>query len=183
MTEPTGVVAGPFMRILQCMDCRTMEAMPDYPPEANPMDDVVLHRLDEKHGGHTEQPHYRTILRIPQAVYDDVPARRQIVKQAWEGKTGFAPSYYDIKDTLKEDAVNCHRAHNRQVPCIDYRDSSKKLRSPSQGERDKLARGLPRAFKGDRDAIKHGAPITYLCDFCPVNVAVEYAKRKERGEA
>lgn len=160
-----------------------MEELPDYPPDGPPQLDVHLHYIDEKHGGHTEQPHYRTLLRVPVAAWNDRAAKKQIVKDAWATEKGFAPSYYDVKDTLKEDAVNCHRRHNRQVPCLDYRDSSKRLRAPTQDERDKLAANLPRAFKGDRDAIKHGAPQAFLCDFCPVQVAVEYAQRKARGEA
>lgn len=183
MTADPGVVEGAQIRILQCFECKTMEVMPDYPPDGPPQLDVVLHRLDEKHGGASQQPHYRTVLRIPEAAWNDRSAQKQIVDQAWKNETGFKPSYYDVKDTLKEDAVKCHIEHRRQVPCIDYRDSSKRLRAPTQDERNKLAANLPRAFKGDRDAIKHGAPQTFLCDFCPVQVAVEFAQRKARGEA
>lgn len=177
-----GVVEGPQIRLLVCFECKTMEVMPDYPPDAHNSGDVVLWSLDEKHGGRTEMPHNRTVLRIPEVAWNDKAAQKQIIAGIWENKSGFSPSYYDVKDTLKEDAVKCHQQHLRQVPCIDYRDSTKKLRSPTQGERDSLAAKLPRAFKGDRDAIKHGAPTVYLCDFCPVQVAVEHAQRKSRGE-
>lgn len=185
MTEPTGVVAGPQIRILQCFTCKTMEEMPDYPPDADPNNDVVLWAVDEKHGGRTQQPHHRTILRIPKAVYDDRAARRQIVKQAWESvDKGFVPSYYDIKNTLMDDAVKCHIQHNRQVPCIDYRDGSKRLRAPSQSDRDRLVKDMSGAGRNtvNLEAIKHGAPQKYLCDFCPVQVAVEFERRKARGE-
>lgn len=181
----TGIVQGEHVRILQCFNCKTMEEMPDYPPDANPERDVVLHAVDEKHGGHTQQPHTRTILRIPKKVYDDRAARRQIVEQAWKDEKGFVPSYYDIKNTMVEDATKCFVEHRRHVPCIDYRDSSKKLRAPSQSDRDRLARDMSGAGRNkvDLDAIKHGAPQQYLCDFCPVQVAVEHARRVERGEA
>lgn len=174
---------GPQLRILQCFSCRSMEELPDYPAEANPDDDVTLHYLDEKHGGRTQQPHHRTLLRIEKRVWDDRAARRQIVERAWESTSGFKPSYYDIKATLQEDAVNCHRAHQRQVPCIDWRDSSKRLTAPTQGDRERLARDLPRSFRGDRERIAKGAPTQFLCDYCPVSVAVEHAKRRARGEA
>lgn len=184
MTEP-GIVQGEHVRLLQCFDCKTMEEMPDYPPDANPQNDVVLHAVDEKHGGHTQQPHYRTILRIPKAAYDDRAARRQIIDQAWKDVKGFTPSYYDIKNTLQEDAAKCFIEHRRSVPCIDYRIDAKRLRAPSQGDRDRLAKDLSGAARNkfNLDAIKHGAPQKFLCDFCPVQVAVEHARRVERGEA
>lgn len=174
---------GEQLRLLQCFTCRTMEELPDFPPEANPNDDVTLHYIDRKHGGETQQPHHRTLLRVEKRVWEDRKARRQIVEQAWTAEKGFKPSYYDIKSTLQEDAVNCHRAHQRQVPCIDWRDSSKRLTPPTQRDREKLARELPRSFGGDRERIAKGAPTQFLCDYCPVAVAVEHAKRKARGEA
>lgn len=172
---------GPQLRVLQCFECKTMEELPDF--EGNPADDVTLHYLDQKHGGSSQQPHHRTLLRVEQRVWEDRNAKKQIVEQAWTAEKGFKPSYYDIKDTLKEDAVNCHRAHQRQVPCIDWHDSTKKLTSPTSRDRAKLAAELPRSFGGDRDAIAKGAPVQYLCDFCPVAVAVEHAKQKARGVA
>jgi hypothetical protein len=174
---------GPQLRILQCFTCRSMEELPDYPTEANPADDVTLHYVDRKHGGDSEMPHHRTLLRVEQRVWEDRAAKRQIVEQAWSAEKGFTPSYYDIKATLQEDAVNCHRAHMRQVPCIDWRDPSKRLTSPTARDRQQLARELPRSFGGDREAIAHGGPQQYLCDYCPVSAAVEHAKRKARGEA
>lgn len=183
MTEP-GVVEGEQVRLLMCFECKTMEEMPDFPPGARTEDDVVLWAVDEKHGGRSQQPHHRTILRMPKAAYDDRQARRQIIDKAWEGTAGFTPSYYDIKNTLMEDAVKCHIEHHRQVPCIDYRISEKRLRSPSQGDRDRLAKDLSGAARNsfNLDAIKHGAPQKFLCDFCPVQVAVEFERRKARGE-
>lgn len=174
---------GEQLRILQCFTCKSMEELPDYPPESNPLNDVVLHHVDEKHGGTSQQPHHRTLLRVEKRVWEDRKARRQIVEQAWSEEKGFKPSYYDIKNTLMDDAVKCHTAHKRQVPCIDWMDSSKRLRSPSQSDRERLAKDLPRSFGGDRDAIAHGAPQQYLCNYCPVAVAVEHAKRVARGEA
>lgn len=182
-TEAVDIPRGEQVRILVCFECKTMEEIPDFPPEANPLDDVILFYVDEKHGGQTQQPHHRTLMRVEKRVWDDRPARRQIIKQAWEGTSGFKPSYYDLRNTLQEDAVNCHKAHQRQVPCIDWRDGSKRLRSPSQSDREKLARDLPRSMHVDTDRLVKGAPQRYLCDFCPVAVAVEHAKRVARGEA
>lgn len=174
---------GEQIRILQCFACKTMEELPDFPPDANPVDDVTLHYVDEKHGGRSEQPHHRTLLRVEKRVWEDRKARRQIVDQAWSEEKGFKPSYYDVKLTLQDDAVKCHIAHQRQVPCIDYRDSTKRLTAPTAAARQALAKEMPRSFGGDRDRIAKGAPIQYLCSFCPVQVAVEHAQRKARGEA
>lgn len=173
---------GPQVRVLVCYECKTQEQIPDYPPSANPDNDFTLHYVDEKHGGHTQQAHHRVLHRVSEAVWKDPRARKGILERTWDGKTGFTPQYYDIKDTLQEDAVKCHIAHQRQVPCIDWKDSSKRLKSPTAGDRQKLARDLPRSFKGDRDAIAKGAPVQYLCEFCPVAAAVEHAKQKARGE-
>jgi hypothetical protein len=183
--EEMGVVTGPQIRVLICMECKTAEQLPDYPPDARPEDDVVLHTVDEKHGGQTQQPHYRTVLRVPETAWKDRAAKQQILDRAFEGVTGFKPSYYDIKDTLQEDAVKCHISHHRQVPCIDYRDASKKLRAPTQKDRDALVADLSgtQRNKFNLEAVKHGAPTVYLCDFCPVQVAVEFKQRQERGEA
>lgn len=174
---------GECLRLLQCFECKSVEELPDYPLAAKPADDVTLHYLDRKHGGGSEQPHHRTLHRIEKRVWGDRAAQRQIMDQMWTSEKGFKPSYYDIKDTLKDDAVKCHIAHQRQVPCIDWKDSSKRLTSPTSKDRKQLARDLPRSFGGDRDAIAHGGPVQYLCDFCPVASAVEYAKRVARGEA
>ena len=174
---------GECVRVLQCFACKTMEELPDYPLTANPADDVTLHYLDERHGGATQNPHHRTLLRVEKRVWEDRAAKRQIIDQAWTTEKGFKPSYYDIKNTLQDDAVKCHVRHQRQVPCIDWKDSSKRLTSPTAKDRRKLAAEMPRGFGGDRDAIAQGAPVQYLCSFCPVAVAVEHAKRVARGEA
>jgi hypothetical protein len=171
---------GEQIRLLQCWDCKTMEEFDDY--EGNPKDDVTLHYIDEKHGGHTQMPHNRTLHSVGKEQWANPAIKRQSVKQMWETETGFKPSYYDIKNTLQEDAVKCHIAHQRQVPCIDWKDSSKKLTAPTTKERKKFVKELPRSFGGDRDAIAKGAPVQYLCEWCPVAVAVDYAKRKARGE-
>ena len=174
---------GECIRVLQCFQCRTMEELPDYPKEANPDKDLTLHYLVERHGGHTENPHNGALYCVEKVVWENPSAKRAAVEGMWAKEKGFKPSYYDIKDTLKEDAVKCHIAHQRQVPCIDWKDSSKRLTSPTSKDRKQLARDLPRSFGGDRDAIAHGGPVQYLCDYCPISAAVEHAKRVARGEA
>jgi hypothetical protein len=165
----------PFLRVLQCFECKSMEVMPDYDPALPPAFDAVLHEIDKRHGGDTETPHYRTIERISEKAWENMPLRRQMVKQMWSETTGFTPAYYDARDTLKDDAVKCFQQHHRQVPCIDYQDSSKRLGNPAAADRARLAREMR-----DED-IKHSAIRIYLCNFCPVQVKVDQMKRDAGG--
>lgn len=171
--------AGPQVRLLQCFLCRSVEELPDF--EGHPDDDVVLHYADERHGGSTEQPHHRALHRIAAAQWNDLAIKKSVTKQMWEGTTGFTPGYYDVKNTLQEDAAKCFTAHRRQVPCIDWQDSSKILRAPTAAARRALAKELPRGMDIDRERLAKGAPKQYLCSFCAVATHVEHAKRVARG--
>lgn len=161
------------IRILQCFDCKTMEELPDY--QGDPVFDSILQTLDEKHGGQTQQPHARTLHVMRKDHWEDRGVRKQTVESMWSATTGFKPSYYDIKDTLKDDAVKCFNAHHRSIPCLDYEDSSKRLGNPAAQDRARLAREMK------NDSLKHSAVRIYLCAFCPVQVTVDLAKRRAAG--
>lgn len=183
--------AGAQIRLLQCWECKTLEVLPDYPPSANPAQDATLHYVDEKHGGGTENPHYRALHRVPQVVWEDRKAKRQIVKDMWstESMSGFTPGYYDIKDQLREDATQCwkdHRRPTREHPCVDYRSSAKLIKPPTVKDRKQAARELDMAGmrnKIDLDRMQHDVPSTFLCSFCPYQTVVEFVRREQRGEA
>ena len=130
---------GPQLRLLQCFTCKTLEEMPDF--LGHPDDDAVLHTLDERHGGASEMPHHRALHRMPVSQWESMEIKRSTVKRLWEGTTGFTPSYYDVKNTLQDDASKCFTSHHRQVPCIDWHDSSKKLTAGTSRARRKLADG------------------------------------------
>lgn len=178
----TGVVEGPQLRILVCHQCKSAEELPDYQGDSN--FDVTLQYLHRRHGAGTEAVHPTALLRCAEVVWADRGARKQILEGAFKGVAGFTPEYHHVKDTLKDDAVKCHIAHRRQIPCIDWHNSDKVLRAPTASERQKLADDLRGTQRNniDLDRLAKGAPTQYLCDFCPVAMAVEYAKRKERGE-
>lgn len=173
-----------YVRLYACYTCRFLGELPDYPPpEFAPVaNDAVLIHVDMQHGAGTEQPHNRMMFRILPEQWSSRKAKEGVIDQIFQNYSGFKPSYYDVKDQLNLDAVKCFNAHHRSVPCLDYKDSSKRIGNPSRSMREKLAASMPRSFHGDRDAIAKGGPVQYLCEFCPVQVTVDYAKRKARGE-
>lgn len=172
------------IRILQCFDCRTMQVMVDYPPDADPEYDVVLHDIDMDHGGQEEETariHNRTVHRVQEAMWDQPRVRRSIVARMWEGTTGFAPSYYDAQNTLAEDAMKCWTAHRRpglasSHLCGDYHNDSKRIGNPARKERKALAHILR-----DDNLINQG-PKVYLCQFCPYESDVQRMKADKFGD-
>lgn len=169
MDQQTAV--GPCLRLLQCMTCKSVEELPDF--EGLPEDDVVLQELDLKHGGATEMPHHRALLRVERAHWADRNIRMTIHKQMWVDTTGFVPEYYHTKNTLQEDAAKCFTAHRRAVPCIDFQDRSKRLGNPAARDRAKLSKEARHDFTG-------GGPKLFLCNFCVVQQAVD-AKKLEQN--
>jgi hypothetical protein len=179
---------GACIRLLQCYTCKTLEVLPDYPQAANPQDDASLHYVNEKHGGETQNPHNGALHRIEKRVWEDRAAKRQIVDEMWKGTTGFTPSYYDVKDQMRDDAVTCwneHRKPNSEQPCLDYRDNSKIIRPPTRKDRKQMARELELAGQRnniDLDRLANDMPKLYLCSFCPYQTVVDHKKRMMRGE-
>lgn len=162
---PVGVLGadtGPKLRILQCFTCQTLEELPDYPRDGIPEDDAFLHYLDEKHGGMTQQPHHRALLDVSERHWKNDRTRAQMVEQMWSKESGFKPEWYARRDTLTEDALKCFAKHNRQVPCIDWMDSSKRIGNPEAKDRSLLAKALKRTVQD----IGPG-PQIFLCNFCP----------------
>lgn len=155
------------VRLLQCWVCKTVEEIPDF--EGLPEDDHVLQYVDEKHGGETQQPHHRALLRVEKAHWENRQIRRRIHTQMWADTKGFVPEYYAVRDTLREDAGKCFAAHRRQVPCIDYQDRSKRLGNPAARMRKELSKEMKRDFTG-------GGPKVFLCSYCPVQGYVDRAK-------
>lgn len=164
----------PQVRVLQCWVCSTLEEIPDY--DGIPEDDAFLYYVDEKHGGQTEHPHNRALHRVSLKHWSNDKVRAQIAEQMWAGETGFKPEWYARHDTLSEDALNCFTAHKRQTPCMDYRDSSKRIGNPAARDRSLLARALKR----DVQDLGPG-PQAWLCQWCPVESFVN-AKKHEKNE-
>jgi hypothetical protein len=79
------------------------------------------------------------------------------LKERW---TGFHPEFYATKDTYREDALRCYKAHRRPkgTDCVDWRADTKRL--------------TPEGWRGRE---------VYLCDFCPVFSTVMTEIRHRRG--
>ena len=155
------------VRLLQCFECKSVETFPDF--EGLPEDDHVLQYIDEKHGGQTQQPHHRALLRVEKAHWEDRGIRRKIHQQMWAETKGFVPEYYSERDTLVEDAQKCFKAHHRSVPCIDYQDRSKRLGNPAARLRRELSKEL-------RHDVTGGGPKVFLCNYCPIQTYVDRMK-------
>lgn len=161
------VPVGPQIRLLVCPQCESVEMLPDYPPEADPLRDVSLIYADVKHGSNTQMHHPgMQRFRIAAKDWENEDVKKQVLDGIWEKTTGFTPEYYEVKNTLMDDALKCHIRHNRQIPCIDWHDSSKLLNAPTGALRRKLAKELPRGMDVDRDRLAKGAPKDWLCTYC-----------------
>lgn len=157
---PTGDVAdntGPQIRLLVCLNCKTIEELPDF---TGPSDrDVLLETLVERHQS-AGVAHAGHLVKVPEKHWK-VPATRQsIVKQIRDGCGGLSetdPDFYDTKATFHEDALACYAQHQRpKGQCPDWRSEQKILRPSTSADRVEL--GLDPAAR----------PKVYLCQFCPV---------------
>ncbi len=156
------------IRLLHCHDCRTLEEIPwfDGPPQYDVLLETVLSRHETN--GHR---HIGKLFDVEKRAWDLPDLRKTIIEQIKGGSSGLAEfdaSYYDTRDTFREDALKCYSLHLRpKEGCPDYRADSKRL--------------LP-ATKADRKEVgltMEGAPKQYLCSFCPVQSHVE---KKSRGD-
>lgn len=179
------------MRVLICMDCETMEQLPDYTgplelaevpgPDGNLQERKVPPVGADAHLDYIAEPHRRKehkgqLIHVPDEDWDNETTRAEILAQVRSalagGTTGLTPEAYALKDTFQEDAMRCFNAHKRpKAGCIDWHDKSKRLgNSLLDHEERKLAK-------------QHGlkAPKQFLCDFCPVASHVEHKKVEKKG--
>lgn len=129
-------------RLLQCLTCNTTERMGDFKGHPDSDEELAYFLRPHRHGDGT--PHMGNLVtEVPDAALDNMAAREDLLKQMWGAR--YEVSSY--KDTLVEDALGCYSRHSRpKLGCIDYQDSSKKVRG-----------------------YMNGAPPVYLCSFCPVS--------------
>lgn len=153
----------PF-RLLQCLECYTLEKLPPYEGRMDEHGayvdpDPLLEHLISKH---TEQPsgltHVGRLFTVDEDTWNKLDGKTEFEKEMWKEDAERAA----FKDTLTEDAVKCFNKHNRpDQGCLDWKDKSKVLGNPSRHP---------------------GAPKRFLCDFCPVRSYVETKVRIARGE-
>lgn len=181
-TAPPTEPEGPCIRILQCLVCRTMEVLPDFPKGQPAEHDVTLNNALIPHEAYSENPtHVGALLRVDQRLWGNPALRKQMVKQMWE-KTlredkGFVPEYYDAKDNFQHDAIRCFQGHlSPDGACPDWRADNKKIRNPAADDRKALARSVR------RDVQDFGpGPTVWICDFCPVRAFYERKANEAKG--
>lgn len=172
------------IRLLICLDCKTIEEYPDYPKTANPELDFTQIALAERHKGPTKyspdiplgQEHLGNVVRdIPKRLWANSTFRTQLegqIKDALKtGEAGMPSEWYATKSTFIEDAGQCFKRHGNPTACPDYRSESKLLSPGTTKERKRL--GLPIAVDPRLDV--------YLCDFCPYHQRVLDYKNKNRS--
>jgi hypothetical protein len=146
------------MRVLVCRDCRNLEELPDF--QGHPDDDVFLEYVVQEHPNHMGQ-----LFRLPIGIWMMPEARDTLIKQMMgfnEGLAAFDPSFYEVRNTFKEDALICFKAHNRpKGGCGDFNSEKKELKPKTAAERKEA--GLS----------TRALPKIHLCSFCPVRLHYE----------
>lgn len=142
------------MRALICLDCYTVEELPDY--DGPPEHDYALQYVVAPHqrGGHRGQ-----LIHVDDGEWSR--NQSEILQEFWKkaGYTGFYPQFYAAHNTLKEDALKCYDKHRRpQEYCPDWKDKSKLLGNQlftSAKEKKEIPR-------------KELPEQKYLCQWCPM---------------
>lgn len=156
--------AGPYIRLLLCLDCKTIEELPDFdgPPE---YDHLLQLAIDERHTNWTsETAHRGQLIKVEIKHWAVESIKREIVRQIRDGSGGISeldPAFYDTKSQFAADALDCFARHLRpRGQCVDYMHDSKKLVPKTKSDRKDL--GLPDP--------KYATNLPKLCQFCPVHV-------------
>jgi len=111
---------------------------------------------------------------LPLRAWAKTESKKEIIRQIkGGGSKGLAEvddTFYDSRSTFLEDAMKCYQAHNKpKEGCSDWQHSSKLLIPNTIKERK--AEGMAR-YQDE------AGPKTYLCNFCPVSIAVNQRKQK-----
>lgn len=176
LLTPPNVQNGPEMRVLLCLVCNSMEELPLF--DGKPEDDHLLAISVEKHVFPSGEPHKGHLFRVPVLQWENVEIRKRIMEQikggGSKGIDEFDATFYDTKNTFKEDAMKCFNKHLRpDNGCPDYKSERMMLLPNTKAERKDA--GLP-------DPKKAPGPKNYLCDFCPVHSVVTTKMRELRGD-
>lgn len=147
------------IRILFCLDCGTLDEVPDFDGPAEY--DDLLEYAASKHETPSGLRHRGQLFSVEEKVWRNDEARRGIVNQLRDGSKGIAeiePSFYNVRNTFMDDAMTCYKKHLRpKEGCPDWRSEKKKLVPDTAAERKEA--GLP---------IRPVGPTRYICDYCPV---------------
>lgn len=163
-------------RLLHCWVCDTLEELPPFEGPAE--HDNLLAVACERHVFESGEPHKGNLfVDIPIDAWRDSETRRDAIRQIRQGGSkGLAEiddKFYESRSIFMDDAMKCWKQHlSPKDGCPDFHSSEKMLVPKTQAERKEA--GLDKF-------VNTPGPKTYLCDFCPVAVAVAQRKRKIMG--
>lgn len=171
-------MAKPEVRILACMNCKTVQPMPDFDGPAE-YDEILAAAvaLHESAGvRHTGQ-----LFRVEEEKWDNHSLRESIIKQIQSrldpsSTTGLDSAAYAMASNFKDDAMECWGRHLRTPACPDYKTEAKRLVPDTAAERKEL--GLSPAREYDRE---NRSITKHLCDYCPVHSMVQQHLREKAG--
>ena len=162
----------PMFRLLFCLVCQTLEELPPY--DGEPELDHLLSIAVETHVFPSGEPHKGKLFVLPLRAWAKPESKKEIIRQIkGGGSAGLAEvddTFYESRSTFMEGAMECYQRHNKPKDgCADWQDKSKLLIPNTVKERK--AEGLGR-YQDE------AGPKTYLCNFCPVSIAVNQRKQK-----
>lgn len=163
------------IRLLICYVCNTIDPLPwfDGPPE---YDYTLLARL-ERHKTPEGFPHVGNLATASETSWNTPERRARIIEELSKvrqgGEAGLGTTFYDVRSTFEEDAMQCWRVkHNRTTNCEDYKSDKMRLLADTREERKDLGLSVK---------AKDRAGGTHLCMFCPYHSVVMQRARKAQG--
>lgn len=169
--------------LLICFPCHSIDEIPDYDPDNADNDPRIGYILEGHLRRHPsfEDRHaleWCALGFVPTRHWKDPEYRKEIQAKilAGNGKTGFEKDFYDVQNTMKEDAAKCFQRHNRpsydsttQSKCIDYLSHNMEIKPNTSRDRKKA--GLPTY---DETKVKR----SFICEYCPYHQSVKSALGK-----
>lgn len=161
------------IRILICHTCESVEELPWYEGPSE-RDDTLNYRASF-HRFPDGNAHFGNLATVKEDDWAKKTVRREIVKKISAmnspGKAeGLGQSYYDVKSNFQQDALSCWKQHGRTLNCDDFMSDKKRLYPDTRAERKDA--GL---------SVKE-RPVTWLCNFCPMQSVATTKMRRDRGD-
>lgn len=165
--KDTDLASSRELRLAYCFHCNSLTKVEPYqgPPEY----DVHLQRwIDEHLHGMSVEDHPGGRVFIKDASQFDHSGagsaiEEQMVEEVREELARVNLEVYALRDSVKEDAVKCHRKHGQPhwptKPCQDYKNADKAL-----GRQN-----VPEQFR------------QFQCTYCPYEESVNFEKRWRAG--
>ena len=158
------------LRIAYCYQCQSLSKVEPY--EGPPEYDAHLQRWIDEHLHGKSPDDARGMLFAKEASQFDHTGsesgegdaiEEQMVEEVRAELRQANLEVYALRDSVKEDAVKCHRKHGQPhwptKPCPDYRSESKSL-----GRKD-----MPEQYR------------QFQCTYCPYQVGVDFEKQWKAG--